>query len=84
MPSPQPASVSGVAGAMPALCFQNSLINYAGERNPLQDTIKVLSKSLRCHPERSLAPRLRGKSKSSDPYLFTRLIGVSWLSRCHH
>jgi hypothetical protein len=34
----------------------------------------------RCHPERILAPRLRGKSKSSDPCFFTRLIGFSWLS----
>ena len=34
--------VSGAAGAMPVVCFQNSLINYAAERNPLQDTIKVL------------------------------------------
>ena len=49
--------VSSVACAMTAPWFQNSLINYAGERDPLQDTIKVLPLSLssRAHSGAALA-----------------------------
>ena len=71
--------MSGVAGAMPALWFQNSLINYAGERDPLQDTIKVLSISLSSRAPSSAA--LARQEEGERFLFFTRLISVRWLSQ---